>query len=149
MEVEEQQRSGGGFTLDRRTSGDVVKRILVVDDEASIRVMLQAVLLRKGYDVATAADGEDALTKLHNYNPDVVLLDLMMPKFDGWKFLKVLRAHCDALGIRVPHVIVVSAHLRINPQEVLGLGAAALVTKPFDNDELYTLLRHLTSPVAV
>lgn len=151
MEEEVHGNYGFGATasVDQSLSEDeAVKRILVVDDEASIRDMLRAVLTHQGYEVTTATDGADALVKLTEGCPDVILLDLMMPRLDGWKFLEVLRPHCTALGYAVPRVIVVSAHLRMNPQELLALGASALVTKPFNLSELSTLLRHLPEPVS-
>lgn len=136
------ERTAEGFNLDRLPRVDMLKRVLVVDDDPSLRAMLRAVLEREGYQVASAIDGGEAL-RLLDTCPDIVLLDLMMPGLDGWGFLRILRDHCERRTLPIPRVVVVSAHLRMNPQELIGLGADALVTKPFDIEELYTLLRHL------
>ncbi|HYY88050.1 MAG TPA: response regulator [Chloroflexota bacterium] len=63
--------------------------VLVVEDEAEIRFLLRELLVDAGYAVATAANGEEALDQMHEHRPDAVLLDLMMPVMDGWRFLEV------------------------------------------------------------
>jgi CheY-like chemotaxis protein len=123
------------------------KKVLIVDDEASLRKMLRAVLENDGYSVEEANEGGDALRKIDYSLPDIILLDLMMPGIDGWDFLKLLQSHCERKGYdHVPRVVVVSAHPRMNPKELLGAGADVLVTKPFDIDELSTVLKHLPAP---
>jgi DNA-binding response OmpR family regulator len=97
--------------------------VLVVDDEADIRHFLTLMLESEGYRVVTAEDGGEALAILDQGRPDVVLLDLMMPRVDGWSVLRALQ------GRTHPPIIVVSAVA--NASGVLELGAAAWVSKPF------------------
>ncbi len=71
------------------------QKILVVDDEASLRHILETRFSIVGYDVVTAADGEEALDIFHNAHPDLVVLDVIMPKLDGYEVLKELRSISD------------------------------------------------------
>jgi len=105
-------------------------KVLVVDDEPAIRLLLQAILAQEGHDVDTAADGVEALAAVQGELPDVVLLDLSMPNMDGWHFLEELRNR--GLRSRV-RVIIVSA---MNDEESMRRGHAEGVSeriaKPFD-----------------
>src|SRR5437879_3286363 len=105
-------------------------KVLVVDDEPAIRLLLQAILAQEGHDVDTAADGVDALSAVERELPDVILLDLAMPNMDGWHFLEELRN----LGLRSRvRVIIVTA---TNDAESTARGHAEgvkeLIAKPFD-----------------
>lgn len=116
------------------------KRILIVDDDPEIQFLLAAVLQRRGYDVVFARDGAEAKRAVNAFAPDLILLDLMMPKVDGFQFLQTLRD--DPEHAEVP-VIVLSAHLQSDPAQVLALGASTLIPKPFDIDELTDLIECL------
>ena len=102
-------------------------KILVVDDEASIVTMLAYNLKKEGYDVVTAEDGEVALEKFESENPDLLLLDIMMPKMDGYEVCRKIREKSNMLTARADEV-----------DKVVGLemGADDYVTKPFGNREL-------------
>jgi len=105
-------------------------KVLVVDDEPAIRLLLQAILAQEGHDVDTAADGVEALTYVQRELPDVVLLDLAMPHMDGWHFLEELRA----VGLRSRvRVIIVSA---MTDSDSLARsqaeGVNERIAKPFD-----------------
>jgi len=105
-------------------------KVLVVDDEPAIRLLLQAILAQEGHDVETAADGVEALTAVQRELPDVVLLDLAMPHMDGWHFLEELRN----IGLRSQvRVIIVSA---MTDAESMARGQAEgiqeRIAKPFD-----------------
>ena len=115
-------------------------RILIADDRPDNLHLLATRLANEGYAFITAADGEEALKKLRSAVPDLVLLDINMPKKDGFDVLQEMRA--DPLIAHIP-VIVVTA-TRIAPQDVrlgLGLGADDYITKPFDWRELAARVR--------
>jgi DNA-binding response OmpR family regulator len=105
------------------------KRVLVVDDDTSIRELLHSALVEEGYDVMLAVDGRDALSVMERWIPDVIVLDLMMPLMDGWAFAKEVRDRYD-----VP-IIAVSAVTEL-PRHATALGVSDFLTKPFDLDAL-------------
>lgn len=118
------------------------KRVLVIDDDLPLRGMLAAALRQHGFQVLLAGDGAEGHRALTIHNPDVVLLDLAMPEVNGWDFLQRLK-ETGHLG-RVP-IIVVSAHLRVDPQAVLQMGVSAILPKPFNLPDLIALIEHLLS----
>jgi len=105
------------------------KRVLVVDDDASIRELLSTVLEDDGYEVVPAANGEDALAVCARWRPDVIVLDLMMPVMDGWTFAKRLRERDD-----IP-IVVLSAANDLD-RHAKSVGAREVIGKPFDLDQL-------------
>jgi DNA-binding response OmpR family regulator len=129
--------SGGS----RRVADVDRKRILVIDDDLPLRGMLAAALRKHGFQVLLAGDGEEGQRAVNLHNPHVILLDLAMPRVNGWDFLQRLR-ETGKIG-SVP-IIVVSAHLRIEPQAVLQMGVSAILPKPFNLPELIDLIEHLS-----
>jgi DNA-binding response OmpR family regulator len=117
------------------------KRVLVIDDDLPIRGMLAAALRQHGYQVLLAGDGAEGQRALTIHKPDIVLLDLAMPDVNGWDFLQRLQ-ETGHLG-KVP-IIVVSAHLRVEPQAILRMGVDAILPKPFNLPELIDLIEHLS-----
>ncbi len=108
-----------------------MSRVLVVDDERRIREMLELSLAHRGYDVRCAADGQAALAVARDFEPDVVVLDVMMPKIDGISLLPMLRRITDA------PVIMLSAKGELEDRvEGLTHGADDYLSKPFEMDEL-------------
>ncbi len=105
------------------------RKILLVDDEGAILKILSIKLRVSGYDVVTARDGEEALGMIDSERPDLMLLDIIMPKVDGLQVLERLRARSS-----IP-VIAFSAR-RDNARKVLDLGGTDFLTKPFDVDDL-------------
>jgi CheY-like chemotaxis protein len=105
-------------------------KVLVVDDEPAIRLLLQAILAQEGHDVETAADGVEALTAVQADLPDVVLLDLAMPNMDGWHFLEELRN--VGLRSRVRVIIVSATSDDDSLERGQAAGARGLIAKPFD-----------------
>jgi len=107
-------------------------RILVVEDEPDIALGLQDDLTRQGYDVATVADGDSAIRRASSETWDLILLDVMLPKIDGFEVCRELRR----LRIRTP-IILLTAKVQ-EAEKVLGLelGADDYVTKPFSPREL-------------
>jgi two-component system alkaline phosphatase synthesis response regulator PhoP len=128
-------------------SGMAKGRILVVDDEIYIVHILDFSLGMEGYDVVTALDGEQALEKARTEKPDLIVLDIMMPKLDGYETCKRLKA--DAETKDVP-VILLSAKGRNVDQKVgFEVGADDYITKPFSPRKLVerinAILGHGTS----
>lgn len=125
----------------RHATGRGTPRVLVVDDDLPQRGLLSSALKQSGYHVLIAGDGDQAERAVSLHQPDVVLLDLMMPGVDGWEFLR--RLGDGASDQPKPPVIVISAHLHTDPQAVLKMGAAAMLPKPIVLDDLLSLLEHL------
>ena len=107
------------------------QKILVADDEASIRRILETRLKMVGYDVVTAADGEEAVNAFNKYNPDLVVLDVMMPKMDGYGVTREIRRTSD-----VPIIILTALGDVSERITGLELGADDYVIKPFSPKEL-------------
>lgn len=112
--------------------------VLIVEDDAAVRSTLAAILRDEGCDIIIAPNGFDALVALEQHNPDVIVLDWMMPVVDGQHFLGALRAE---YGRQTP-VLVISAG-RVNEEMALRFGAAAYLQKPFDLDDLVRMLNDL------
>ena len=117
------------------------KRVLVIADDLPLRGMLAAALRQHGFQVLLAGDGAEGQRALTIHNPDVVLLDLAMPDVNGWDFLQRLQ-ETGHLG-RVP-IIVVSAHLHVDPQAILQMGVKAILPKPFNLPELIDVIEHIS-----
>ena len=117
------------------------KRILVIDDDLPLRGMLAAALRQAGFQVLLAGDGAEGHRALTIHRPDCILLDLAMPGINGWDFLQRLK-ETGFLGT-IP-IIVLSAHLHVEPQALLQLGVAAILPKPFNLPELIELIEHLS-----
>lgn len=120
-------------------------RILVVDDEADTVTLLKHALMRDGFDVSGALGGKEALQKIADVKPSLVLLDLMMPEMDGWETYAQLRQISD-----LP-VIVISAMSQSDViVKALELGADDYITKPFEHNEvkarINTVLRRAGQP---
>ena len=109
-------------------------KILVVDDEVYIVHILDFSLGMEGYEVVTALDGEQALEKARTEKPDLIVLDIMMPKLDGYETCKMLKA--DASTKDIP-VILLSAKGRTVDQKIgFEVGADDYITKPFSPRKL-------------
>ncbi|MBN8245968.1 MAG: response regulator transcription factor [Verrucomicrobia bacterium] len=116
-----------------------MQRILVVEDESAMRTILADCLQRRGYRVLTAPDGAAGLRRATEERPDLILLDLMMPKLDGYAVCQELRR----LKIRTP-ILVLTARGRVEDRvRGLDLGADDYLVKPFSRDELLARVRAL------
>jgi DNA-binding response OmpR family regulator len=117
----------------------VAMLVLIVEDEPHIVLSLEFVLRRGGYETAAAADGEQGLALARALRPDLVLLDLMLPRLNGYDLCRALKA--DAALRDVPVVILSAKSQEAEIRKGLELGAAAYVTKPFGNAEVLELVR--------
>ena len=115
--------------------------ILIVDDEPTNVDMLTQELDEEGYTLLTASDGEEALIKVHENQPDLILLDVMMPKVDGFTVCRILKGSGKTILIPVILLTALQAH----EDRVRGIesGADDFISKPFDRDELLAKIRAL------
>jgi DNA-binding response OmpR family regulator len=113
-------------------------RILVVDDDQVIQQLLKVNLELEGYAIEVAEDGEEALDLFDEFRPNLVLLDIMMPKLDGWEVCRRLKQGVDSAD--VPIVLLSARAQEADVQRGIELGVAAYVTKPFDPIQLLDLV---------
>jgi len=113
-------------------------RILVVDDDRVIQQLLKVNLELEGYAIDVAEDGEEALEQFDELRPNLVLLDIMMPKLDGWEVCRRLKQGVDSA--EVPIVLLSARAQEADVQRGIELGVAAYVTKPFDPIQLLDLV---------
>lgn len=118
-----------------------VTQVLVVDDSISMRRALEEPLMSAGYDVRLARDGVEALGMMIADLPDVMILDIEMPRLDGFELLSVING--NATLAQVPVVILTSRAAEKHYQQAMDLGARAYLTKPCPNDVLITTLQRV------
>ncbi|HRI07251.1 MAG TPA: response regulator [Nannocystaceae bacterium] len=118
-----------------------VPRILVVDDEPSLRRLIERYLTMHGFTVVTANDGEEALARIRESRPDLVITDVMMPNMDGWDLAQRLRNDADFLFVPIIYVTALGG----SSDRVRGLrvGADDYLTKPFELEELLLRVQRL------
>jgi len=116
-------------------------RILLVDDEPSIVKMVGKRLEIEGFDVTTAMDGQDGLTKAQEGQPDLIVLDLMLPKMNGYEVCTMLKQ--DARYQKIPIVLFTAKAQEKDEKLGLECGADAYVRKPFRAPELMEKIRSL------
>ena len=116
-------------------------RVLVVDDSEVIRGLIAMNLELDGLDVQTASDGVEALDRVADWRPDVVTLDVMMPRLDGFATAQRLKA--DDATSAVPIVIVSACAQESDLRRAREIGVEAYLTKPFDPDDLVRIVRDL------
>lgn len=130
------------MTPDTPTPAGSKSIVLIVDDELGIRKMLEGFLLPDGYELATAADGPEALAKARTLAPDLILLDVMMPGMSGFDVCRQLRA--DPHLAQVPIILVTVLDDRASRLEGLEAGADDFISKPLDRAELRARVRTIT-----
>ncbi len=119
----------------------MTKKILIVDDEQNIVISLEFLLKREGFEVAVAGDGVTALRKFAELRPDLVLLDLMMPKKSGFEVCQEIRANPEW---RPTKVIMLTAKGRETEMaKGMALGADAYMTKPFSTKDLVVQVKQM------
>jgi DNA-binding response OmpR family regulator len=123
------------------TKARLKPKILVVDDEPDALELIEFNLKAAGYDVVTAADGNEALKKARLVAPDLILLDLMLPEIDGLEVCKILRR--DASTAAIPIIMLTAKAAEIDRILGLELGADDYVTKPFSPRELGLRIKNL------
>lgn len=116
-------------------------RVLAVDDDAVIRQLLEINLELEGYEVQLASDGVEAVEAAREFRPDLIILDVMMPRMDGWQACATIREDADLADIPVVFLSARAQDADVEKGEALG--AAAYLTKPFDPGDLLDLVAEL------
>jgi two-component system, OmpR family, response regulator RpaA len=115
--------------------------VLVADDDAATVCSIEVNLRLEGFQVVTARDGQDALTKALDLQPDIVLLDVLMPRIDGYTVCARLRA--DRRGAAIPVILLTANFISADQEEARQAGADDFVVKPFDPYELMARVKAL------
>ena len=110
------------------------QKILIADDEPNIVISLEYLMKREGYSVTVARDGDEALAAITRERPDLVLLDVMMPKKNGFEVCQAVRANEDLRAIKI--LMLTAKGRDTDLAKGLALGADAYMTKPFSTREL-------------
>ena len=117
------------------------KKILIADDEQNIVISLEFLMKREGFEVVVANDGEEAIRRIRADQPDLVLLDVMMPKKSGFEVCQEIRSDPEMAGVRI--LMLTAKGRDTEVAKGLALGADAYMTKPFSTRELVDKVRSL------
>lgn len=117
------------------------KTILIADDEPNIVISLEFLMKREGFDVVVATDGEAALKAMSDNRPDLVLLDIMLPKKDGFEVCQKIRANPDWQSVKI--VMLTAKGRDTEMAKGLALGADVYMTKPFSTKDLVLQVKQL------
>lgn len=118
-----------------------MKKIIIVDDEPDILKTIEIFLKGEGFNVITAADGITALDKIRRERPDLVILDIMLPKLDGYKVCRMLKF--DSKFKTIPVVILTARAQEVDEKKAKEVHADAYITKPFQPDVLLEKIKSL------
>ena len=116
-------------------------KILVVDDEVNITQILEFSIGAEGYEVITAANGEEAIDKARREQPDLIILDIMMPKIDGYEACRILKA--NPLTKSIPVVLLTAKGRDIDKRLGYEVGATDYIIKPFSPNKLVDRIHQL------
>ena len=117
------------------------RKILIVDDEPNIVISLEFLMKKEGFDVAVASDGEAALEQVARFGPELILLDVMMPKKSGYEVCQAIKADPALAAIKV--VMLTAKGRETEVAKGIAMGADAYVTKPFSTKDLVTQVKTL------
>lgn len=120
--------------------------VLIVEDEPAISRSLSYLLSRANFDVRVAGDGEEALEAIRESSPALVLLDVMLPKLDGFAVCETIRANPDWAGIRI--IMLTARGQEEDREKGLAVGADAYLTKPFSTREVLAQVQKFIPPAA-
>jgi len=112
----------------------MAKKVLVIEDEENVRLVVNLSLEKEGYEVESAATGEEALERVVDFAPDLIILDIMMPGMDGWEVLGLLKS--NALTDKIPVCVLTAKGEVRDMMYATQKGAADYITKPFTRKEL-------------
>ncbi len=118
------------------------KKILVVDDEPHVRILLKSRLEANGFNVATAYGGLQALEKVKEENPDLILLDIVMPDLNGYEVARQLKA--DPELAKIPIIIFTASNVQELEEKCRSLGVDYVIMKPFSPEALLGMVKELS-----
>ncbi len=121
----------------------MTQTVLLAEDEPNIVESLTFLLQRAGFEIRVATDGRQALDSALEHQPDVLVLDLMLPELDGYEVLRQLRA--DPRGEKLPVLMLTAKGQRIDRETALECGADLFMTKPFANAEITAAVTRLAA----
>ncbi len=119
----------------------MAKKVLIVDDEANIVISLEFLMEQAGYELRIAHNGQKALEQVAAFEPDLILLDVMMPNINGFDVCRRVRENPDWQNIKI--IMLTAKGREVEMTKGLALGADAYITKPFSTKELLAHVRHI------
>lgn len=119
----------------------MLKKILLVDDEPHIIIMLANRIKHAGYEIITAGDGQEGLEKARKEKPDLIILDVMLPKLDGYKVCRMLKF--DEKYKQIPIIMFTARAQKIDKETAENVGADGYITKPFEPQILLDKIKEL------
>ena len=119
------------------------KKVLIVDDEENIVISIEFLMSQAGYDIEIARDGEEAMTKIKSFRPDLILLDVMMPKINGFEVCRRIREEPSLDYLKI--VMLTAKGREVEVTKGLALGADSYIIKPFSTRELMSEIRTILS----
>ncbi|MBL8523529.1 MAG: response regulator [Betaproteobacteria bacterium] len=135
--------------IDEPAAAATLKRtvplVMVVDDSLTVRKITSRMLTREGFEVATAKDGVDGLQQLQDIEPDIILLDIEMPRMDGFEFARNVRLDPKTKGI--PIIMITSRTADKHRNHAIELGVNEYMGKPYQEEQLLVLIRQYTAHV--
>lgn len=118
-------------------------RILIVDDEPNIVLALELLMRREGYEIRSVDDGEKAVETARTFRPDLMLLDVMMPRMDGYEVCQRIRSDASLKNIVI--VMLTAKGREVEREKGLALGADLYITKPFSTRDVVRRVREMLS----
>jgi len=122
-------------------------RILIVDDEPNIVLALELLMKREGYEILTVDDGQKVFEVVKEFSPDLILLDIMMPKMDGYEVCQRIRADASLKDISI--IMLTAKGREVEKEKGLALGADYYITKPFSTREVIMKVKEILAGRAV
>lgn len=117
------------------------KKVLIVDDETNIVISLEFLIEQAGYDLRIAHNGQEALEQMAAFEPDLILLDVMMPRINGFDVCRRVRENPAWQKTKI--IMLTAKGREVEVAKGLALGADAYITKPFSTKELLAQIRHI------
>jgi len=118
-------------------------RILIVDDEPNIVLALELLMKREGYEIQSVDDGQKAFDAVREFRPDLIILDIMMPKMDGYEVCQRIRADASLKDISI--IMLTAKGREVEREKGIALGADYYITKPFSTREVMMRIKDILS----